>query len=138
MQLTKPFVLFFRLALFSGALLAQGSGTTIPRSPGPGYRDSYAVTRSVTGILEELNEQGKTLQIVDEKSGQSLTFALGEKTKLRADKKVLGKTKISWSDLETGHRVRVKFVLPSVQVAELSIHDIEVKEIKVLKPRRES
>ncbi len=79
MQLTKPFVLFFSVALFSGALLAQGSGTTIPRTPGPDYRDSYTVTRSVTGILEELNDQGKTLRIVDEKSGQSLRMGLARR-----------------------------------------------------------
>ncbi|MFQ5739767.1 MAG: hypothetical protein ACE5JX_12210 [Acidobacteriota bacterium] len=124
-RMQKLFLLLLSSSVIGGGLYAQGSGSTAAPA---GYNapDPYAVTTTVTGTLRQLNDEGKTFLVVDEKTGRSWNFALGEKTKFKGNKKVLGKKQISWSDLQVGHRVKVKF------------HEFnkEVVEIKVLKPKK--
>jgi hypothetical protein len=98
-------------------------------------REAYMVTSSLTGTIAKLADQGKLLRIVEEKGGQPFEFATGETTKLRADKKVLGKKKIEWGDLAVGQRVRITFAMPRELPQDLSIDDIEVLEIKVIQPK---
>ena len=66
---------------------------------------------------------------------ETLTFTLGERTKFRADKKVMGKKKIAWSELEEGYRVRVTVKLPQTRATEIDALSLEVREIKVIKPK---
>ncbi len=77
--------------------------------------------------------------MVDEKTENKIVFQVGERTRYRADKKVLGKKKISWSELAVGQRIRVKV---KADVDEATSEDgkqivkIRVLEVKVLKPKK--
>ena len=129
-------LLALSLLVFPVALSAQGSGSTAPLPvPAGGVSGAYDVTTSNTGTLLKLADNGKTFQVMDERTGQAYTFTLGEKTRFRADKKVMGKKKIAWSELAEGHRVRVTVKLPQTRATEVDALSLEVTEIKVIKPK---
>ena len=64
---------------------------------------------------------------------------VGEKTRYRADKQVLGKKKISWSELAVGQRIQVRAKVlyeKSTWRDENPDMTITVQEVKVLKPKK--
>ncbi len=132
-------LLALSLLVFPVALSAQGSGSTaplpVPAGGAGGVSGAYDVTTSITGTLLKLADNGKTFQVMDERTGQAYTFTLGERTRFRADKKVMGKKKIAWSELAEGHRVRVTVKLPQTRATQVDALSLEVTEIKVIKPK---
>jgi hypothetical protein len=73
-------------------------------------QSGYEVGKTVTGTIKEINSDGKSFVIQEEKSGKLRFFTVTEKAYFRADKAVFdGKTKIGWSDLKVGQRVRVAY-----------------------------
>ena len=131
-------LLALSLLVFPVALSAQGSGSTAPLPVpvhGGGAIQAYNVIVSITGTLLRLADNGKTFQVMDERTGQAYTFTLGERTRFRADKKVMGKKKIEWSELEEGHRVRVTVKVPQNSATKVDPLSLDVREIKVIKPK---
>ncbi len=140
----KLFLLTLSLLLLSVPALGQGSGTTLPEGMprGTGYGNPggpYTVTASFTGQLQKIDRHAGAFLMVIEKTGEKIVFEVGERTRYRADKKVLGKKKISWSELAVGQRIRVKIRAerseePS-ENGEQAI-SVSVLEVKVVKPKK--
>ncbi len=110
--------------------------------PGGGFGSPggpHTVTYSLKGQLQQIDRNAGAFLMVDEKSEQQIIFHVGERTRYRADKKVLGKKKISWSELAVGQRIRVKAKVsreePASEEEEQAIK-VTVLEVKVLKPKK--
>lgn len=106
---------------------AQGSGSTAPMPPRMGTMDmpspdtnAFAVTRSVTGKVAEINTE-KHYIVIEDKKGKRLKFKLDEKVKLRADKKTefAGRKDIKLSDFEPGQFVKVTYLASNETITEL-------------------
>jgi hypothetical protein len=111
------------LALPVGAL-AQGSGSTGPAT-GHEVTDAaperpFMVTRSVEGKVTKIDAQNQFIVIEDNK-GKRLEFKLGDKLKLKADKKTEfgGKKDIRVSDFEPGQFVRITYLASNNTATEL-------------------
>ena len=127
------------LLLLPVAVQAQGSGTTLPGGVSFGNSDPYTVTYSFKGQLQQIDRNAGLFLMVDEKSEERIVFQVGEKTRYRADKQVLGKKKISWSELAVGQRIQVRAKVlyeESTSGDENADMTITVQEVKVLKPKK--
>ncbi len=132
------------LFLFSVTAQGQGSGTTFPGGMPGGVGSGapggpYTVTYSFKGQLQQIDRGAGAFLMVDDKSEQKIVFHVGEKTRYRADKKALGKKKISWSELAVGQRIRVKAKVvreEPISEDEKPAIKVTVLEVKVLKPKK--
>ena len=144
LTIRRLFLPTLSLFLFSVAALGQGNGTTMPGGfpGGVGFGSPggpYKVTASFKGQLQQIDREAGAFLMVVEKTEDKIVFEVGERTRYRADKKVLGKKKISWSELAVGQRIRVK--VEAVRDEETSEDGeqtlkVTVLEVKVLKPKK--
>ncbi len=120
--------LFLALAL-PAVSFAQGSGgRTVPSRPIGDITDDrsgprpFAVTRTVTGKINEINAE-KHLIIVEDKNGKRLEFKLDDKTRFRADKKTeyADKKGLSLGDFEAGQPVKITYLASNNLITELRL-----------------
>lgn len=143
-NIPKLFLITLSLFLTSAASLGQGSGTTMPGGiPGGGGFGSpggpYTVTASFKGQLQQIDRKAGAFLLVDEKTEKKIVFQVGERTHYRADKKVMGKKKISWAQLAVGQRLRVKIKAVRNETAAEDAEpafEVTVLEVKVIKPKK--
>jgi hypothetical protein len=112
---TLSFSAFF--AFFSGAALAQGSGSSGSPEPigQPGFpagRDApFIVTRTVKGTLAEINVDENQLVVVDKKGNRVVLKAASDTEYKAARKTVLADKKdLTLRDFQIGQPVRVVYV----------------------------
>ncbi len=116
MKLARTAVLLSIMS-FPTFLFAQGSGSTAPR---PRASDSsldypsetpFAVTRSVSGKILQVDTKGNTI-VVEDAKGKRYQFKIQADTKFKADKKteLQHRKNIALGDLETGQFVQITYL----------------------------
>ncbi len=112
--------------------LAQGSGTAPPPSINRGMIDApttspFAVTRTVTGKVAELNAEKHLVVIEDDKTGKRIEFKVDSKTKYAADKhtEFTGKKNILLSDFEIGRPVKITILASNGAVTEVRLRHVK-------------
>lgn len=73
------------------------------------------------GTLGSISHGERIFHVIAEENGDSRTFALGARTKLKANKKVLHKENLAWADLITGLFVEVKFIAGVREALEIRV-----------------
>ena len=141
-RIAKTLLLALSLAVSSTAVFAQGSGSTAPSTPAtPNFHDAYQVKRSVTGVIQKIDEAQRIVLFTDEKNGEPWGFQASEEIRFRTDKGIFEKKKITWTDLAKGHRIRVEFRAEArsgeLRVAE-AVASVKVRKLKKTRSRRGS
>lgn len=95
---------------------------TVTPSPTSEKETPYVSTRSFSGEVREVNLNEGYIVVFDSKRGEG-TFYVGDKTRLRADKKTpLGDRKnLTLEDFQKGQTVKVTFWPKSLQATELRV-----------------
>ena len=117
MNRSKLLTLFAALCLAS-ALLAQGSGSSMPSASSKGA-SPFAVTKVAKGELVEIDKD----KIVVETKGEEAAFQILDITVIKAEKgaDVPNRKKVTLAELKKGHRVSVKYKASDRTVLELKI-----------------
>ncbi len=92
-----------------GSVFAQGSGSTGPGFPG-GAGAPLAVTRTINGIVAEIDPNLRLIAVTDEK-GRRYEFRVTPETRFSADKntELAGKKELDLVDFQPGWPVRFTF-----------------------------
>jgi hypothetical protein len=113
----------------SAAALAQGSGSTNfspepigqPSSP-VGREEPFNVTRTIKGMIVELNVDENQI-VVEDKKGRRLALRIGTETEYKAAKKteLADKKDLTLRDFRVGHPVRVVYLVEQETTVEIRL-----------------
>ncbi len=113
------------LLIFSlpAGLMAQGSGSVSrPTRTGDYGSSPFAVTRSVTGTISEIQAE-KGIVVLQEKNGKQHVLKVGEKTEFKAGKKtaMAGKKHLSLTDFGPGQPVKITYSAADMTITQFRL-----------------
>lgn len=88
------------------------------------HRDTalyLARRRSLRGTLQEIDPETGVVRVANERRSESRTFSVTENTKVRGNRRVLGKDEITLADLTPGLPVEVKFIEGVKEAREIRV-----------------
>jgi hypothetical protein len=142
--LNLAFLIFLGLALPGLALAQRGGGGSVggggnmgstPRSTpngsiNPNSGNNLSNSRSITGILVELNPAENSISIKNNKDGKVVAFTVVPKAKLKADKKtdLADKKDIKLADFKPGETLEITYMGDGTVTEVRLKHEKEKKE----------